>query len=244
MRKNNNIILLSIFLLFISISVYLYPILAFSTTPSFDFEYINTKDITVSKVGVKSKNINVFNSLKVEDNYNFIETPIFIEEEKVDVNKKVWYLPTINGRVSQYPSINHNAYDITSSNGVYEYIFPIANGKISAIYKDSYGALIIMINHNINGRLYTSQYVHMSSFAEGLYVGKDVTINDVIGRMGSTGISTGVHLHISLVPDCNLGGTNNCKDLNGFFKSLRSSYLSGDRGLGSVTFVPNIWYNR
>ena len=49
-------------------------------------------------------------------------------------------------------------------------------------------------------------------------VGKPVTINDALGQMGSTGNSTGPHLHISVI-DCGLyvPGDYNCYDLNSFF---------------------------
>ena len=54
--------------------------------------------------------------------------------------------------------------DIPSSTRIYEEIYPIANGTISNIYTDYAGALIVTVNHNINGALYTSQYVHLSAY--------------------------------------------------------------------------------
>jgi len=154
-------------------------------------------------------------------------------------------LPTEKGIVTQYPSYRHIAYDITSPRGSNENIFPIANGEISAIYEDSAGAKIVTIRHNINGVMYTSQYVHLASYAAGLYVGKPVTINDCIGKMGTTGISTGIHLHISVVDNCDLfGSEGNCRDLNSFYRHNRTRFSNGFRGLGSVINVPPVWNSR
>lgn len=49
----------------------------------------------------------------------------------------------------------------------------------------------IKVKHN---KTYTTQYLHMSKFAEGMKKGKKVTQGDVIGYVGSTGLATGPHL--------------------------------------------------
>jgi len=57
-----------------------------------------------------------------------------------------------------------------------------------------YGKSII-IKHK-NG--YKTLYGHLSSFARGIKKGKRVNQEDFIGRVGSTGLSTGPHLHYTL----------------------------------------------
>lgn len=47
------------------------------------------------------------------------------------------------------------------------------------------------IKHNGS---YTSTYMHLSRFAKGLKVGSVVRQKEVIGYVGSTGLSTGPHL--------------------------------------------------
>ena len=248
-KRGKFIITVSILIIVLSTVINLFPVLTEENNSILEFEYINTKDISLSNVMTKEKTYNKLNLLA----YNYPSQNLGkLEEVKEEVkqepqpveNRRIWYLPTEMGRVSQYPSWGHVAYDITSPRGASENIFPIANGVISAIYQDNYGAKIVMINHNINGALYTSQYVHLSAYASGLYVGKPVTINDCIGRMGTTGISTGVHLHISVVDNCNLNSNANCSNLGQFFRYNKLRFGQGFRGLGSVINVPGSWNSR
>ena len=163
----------------------------------------------------------------------------------LEAPKQIWYLPTEIGRLTSYVTASHFALDITSPRGESEAIYPIANGVISSIYRDSAGAKIVTVNHNINGQNYTSQYVHLSSYAPNLYVGKPVTINDYLGFMGTTGRSTGVHLHLAVL-DCSIfdGNDANCSTLNGFFRYGRTRYYQGFMGLQSVMNVPFSWTSR
>src|SRR5204862_457700 len=44
----------------------------------------------------------------------------------------------------------------------------------------------------------TTRYYHLSRYARGLHVGQAVRQKDVIGYVGTTGLSTGPHLHFSV----------------------------------------------
>ena len=72
-----------------------------------------------------------------------------------------------------------------------------------------------------------------------------MTINDSLGRMGTTGYSTGVHLHI-VVLDCGLfqQGDIYCSDLNGFFRFGKQRFSQGFYGLGTLKYVPGSWNSR
>ena len=43
-----------------------------------------------------------------------------------------------------------------------------------------------------------TRYYHLSRFARGLHAGQQVHQKDVIGFVGTTGLSTGPHLHFSV----------------------------------------------
>lgn len=263
--KEKCFLLISFSLLLISIGIETKELGSKKEKYKINYEYVNIKDMAAAKIAnKKSNNANINNSLsqgKV-DLKTLAPAKIFttskkgtLEEvalptlENTDatriVPKQVWHLPTKMGAVSQNPHYGHVALDITSPRGSSELIFPVANGTITGIYKDNAGAKIVTILHNIDGRYYTSQYVHLSKYASNIYVGKVVTINDSIGYMGTTGISTGVHLHLAVL-DCALFNSNdsNCKDLNNFFNYANKRLSQGYIGLGSMMNVPGVWYSR
>lgn len=74
-------------------------------------------------------------------------------------------------------------------------IIAIADGVIEERRpKGSFGNYL-QIDH---GHGYDTRYAHLSRFESGLTVGDCVNQGDVIGYVGSTGRSTGPHLHIEL----------------------------------------------
>jgi murein DD-endopeptidase MepM/ murein hydrolase activator NlpD len=75
-------------------------------------------------------------------------------------------------------------------------IFASGNGAIDEIgVKGGYGKYV-RIRHN-NG--YMTAYGHMTAFARGLDVGSRVRQGQVIGFVGSTGLSTGAHVHYEIL---------------------------------------------
>jgi murein DD-endopeptidase MepM/ murein hydrolase activator NlpD len=75
-------------------------------------------------------------------------------------------------------------------------IFASGNGVIEkAGLEGGYGKYI-RIKHN-NG--YETAYGHMSAFAKGMEIGKRVRQGQVIGFIGSTGQSTGPHVHYEIL---------------------------------------------
>lgn len=70
-----------------------------------------------------------------------------------------------------------------------------ADGTITHIKRSrSYGN-IIYIQHNA---VYSTRYAHMQKFAKGLHKNSHVKQGQVIGYVGTTGYSTGPHLHYEL----------------------------------------------
>ena len=71
-------------------------------------------------------------------------------------------------------------------------VYAIGSGKVIAkAYQAGGGGNYVKIRHN---SVYVTTYMHLSRFAKGLKVGDYVKQKQVIGYVGSTGISTGPHL--------------------------------------------------
>ncbi|GEK33642.1 murein hydrolase activator EnvC family protein [Kurthia sibirica] len=88
----------------------------------------------------------------------------------------------------------HYGIDIANSVGT-----PIVASADGVVFKtgplSTYGN-VVMITHNIKGKTYTSLYAHMSRV--GSSAGQSVKQGQVIGYMGSTGRSTGPHVHFEI----------------------------------------------
>jgi murein DD-endopeptidase MepM/ murein hydrolase activator NlpD len=75
-------------------------------------------------------------------------------------------------------------------------IFASGNGVVETVgWEGGYGKYV-KLKHN-NG--YETAYGHMSAYAKGLEVGKRVRQGQVIGFVGSTGQSTGAHVHYEIL---------------------------------------------
>ena len=64
-------------------------------------------------------------------------------------------------------------------------------------WKNGYGNYI-KIKHN---GTYSTAYAHMKGFKSGIKVGSQVNQGQIIGYVGSTGLSTGPHLHYEIIKD-------------------------------------------
>ncbi|HJN23265.1 MAG TPA: peptidoglycan DD-metalloendopeptidase family protein [Rhodospirillales bacterium] len=73
-----------------------------------------------------------------------------------------------------------------------------AAGRGSVIYAGRKGAYGNYIRLRHNG-LYTTAYAHMRSFAKGMAKGRRVKQGQIIGYVGTTGRSTGPHLHYEIL---------------------------------------------
>lgn len=94
-------------------------------------------------------------------------------------------------------STNHRGQDFNPGDGAQ--IQSIADGVVS-VSTESGGSLgaVTMIDHVIDGQTVTSVYAHMQYGTRRFEVGDRVEVGDVIGNTGSTGMSTGPHLHFEI----------------------------------------------
>ncbi|MBN9654504.1 peptidoglycan DD-metalloendopeptidase family protein [Halobacillus sp. GSS1] len=67
---------------------------------------------------------------------------------------------------------------------------------IRANYSSSYGN-VVMISHRMNGQTFTTVYAHMRS-TPAVSAGQSVSRGQFLGNMGTTGASTGQHLHFEI----------------------------------------------
>lgn len=84
----------------------------------------------------------------------------------------------------------HHGVDYAAPTGTP--VYAIGNGKVIAKgYQANGGGNYLKIRHNST---YVTTYMHLSRFAKGIKVGSKVKQKEVIGYVGSTGLSTGPHL--------------------------------------------------
>ena len=97
---------------------------------------------------------------------------------------------------AQFGLPGHEGIDYGGSDGAP--IYAAADGVVKLIAKDDgkhpYGNHM-RITHEGG---YESVYAHLRGFVAGLVKGDKVTVGQQIGYMGSTGNSTGTHLHFTL----------------------------------------------
>src|SRR5712691_6806927 len=105
-----------------------------------------------------------------------------------------WLTGTFGGRSDPFtgePGF-HQGLDISTEKG--QPVFATADGHVeSATYTGDYGNLLV-ITHGFG---LSTRYGHLSAFA--VKPGHSVTRGEVIGYVGSTGRSTGAHLHYEIL---------------------------------------------
>jgi murein DD-endopeptidase MepM/ murein hydrolase activator NlpD len=105
-----------------------------------------------------------------------------------------WLTGTFGGRSDPFsgePAF-HQGLDISTEKG--QPVFATADGVVeSASYTGDYGNLIV-VNHGFG---LATRYGHMSGFA--VRQGRQVKRGEVIGYVGSTGRSTGTHVHYEIL---------------------------------------------
>lgn len=75
-------------------------------------------------------------------------------------------------------------------------VYAAATGVVSYAGPLSTYGNVVMITHNMGGKIYTSLYAHLSGFS--VSVGQAVKKGQRIATMGTTGRSTGQHLHFEI----------------------------------------------
>lgn len=165
-------------------------------------KYTESKD----EVDIESEEMainNIDDELKAKDNEKSQEN---LERQRQEEEKntlaningiKISILP-VNGTISsrfgassRRRSSSHTGLDIACKQGTS--IKVVSEGKVTfAAYKGSYGNLV-KVDH---GNGVETWYAHCSKILTS--VGKQVKAGDIIAQVGSTGNSTGPHLHLEI----------------------------------------------
>ena len=128
-----------------------------------------------------------------------------IREKEATVNGVVLKTPvtgTITSRFGTRRSGYHTGLDIANSTGTP--ITATAAGRVTyAGWKGSYGKLVV-ISHENGVETY---YAHCSAIYVG--IGQEVQAGETIGAVGSTGNSTGPHLHLEVRVNGNIVNPQN-----------------------------------
>jgi murein DD-endopeptidase MepM/ murein hydrolase activator NlpD len=70
-------------------------------------------------------------------------------------------------------------------------VYSIGDGKVTSIGVEGESGSIVRIKHN---SVYSTAYMHLSSFGKGVSAGASVKQGDIIGYVGTSGLATGPHL--------------------------------------------------
>lgn len=87
----------------------------------------------------------------------------------------------------------HRGVDYAAPSGAP--VVAIAAGRVVSVTFDNANGRMVRIRHTSG---YESYYLHLSAFAPGIKAGMSVSQGATVGRVGSTGLATGPHLHYGL----------------------------------------------
>lgn len=131
----------------------------------------------------------------IPTSYGFSEeaTEIFIAKAPTILTTEVRVRNPLNHKkITQGYKFYHPAVDYDGVTG--DPIYPIMNGKVLGVQYSRYAyGNAIVVNHGEN---LTSLYAHLSEIYVG--VDEDVTTDKVIGTVGTTGRTSGDHLHLEI----------------------------------------------
>ena len=155
-------------------------------------------DLDYAKISVKNNELEYFKFITNEG-----YTDYFNREGK-NVKKSLLKTPLDGAKLSsnfgmrKHPILGYNkmhkGIDFAAPMGTP--VYAGGNGVVEIAGRNGSYGKYIRIRHN-NG--YKTAYAHLSGFKKGISKGKRVNQGEVIGYVGSTGRSTGPHLHYEII---------------------------------------------
>ena len=160
-------------------------------------EFIKSGSILYAHMSVNSREITLY---KFGDDKHYG----YFDINGKSVEKALMKTPINGARLSspfgmrKHPILGfnklHRGTDFAAREGTP--IMASGSGTIIQAKWCSGGGNCIKIKHNST---YETIYAHMKNFAKGMRTGKKVTQGQIIGYVGSTGMSTGPHLHYEVL---------------------------------------------
>ena len=99
------------------------------------------------------------------------------------------------GASTEHPGVDFAAREGTT-------VRTAATGVVSAVVAQDRGGcgVSIAIDHVVRGRHVTTRYCHLAEGSVQVRPGQSVVVGEAIAAVGSTGVSTGAHLHFEVRP--------------------------------------------
>jgi len=171
---------------------------------SYDTKYIEDRDqqyfgdINYALIEIEKNKLEYF---KFKTDEGFID---YFNKKGENVKKSILKTPIDGARLSsgfgirKHPILGYNkihrGVDFAAPKGTA--VFAGGNGIIEFAGKNGGYGNYIKIRHNND---YKTAYAHLSGFKKGIGTGIRVNQGDVIGYVGSSGRSTGPHLHYEII---------------------------------------------
>ena len=168
-------------------------------------EYINDKDKVVDTGEIIFASLNLQNINYQLYKYEYDKNKVdYFDENGKSVKKTLMKTPINGARLSssygkrKHPILGytkmHTGTDFAAPKGTP--IMASGDGKIIKAGWCGGGGNCVKIKHNSK---YQTVYAHMSKFGRGIKKGVKVKQGQIIGYVGSTGMSTGPHLHYEVI---------------------------------------------
>ena len=98
---------------------------------------------------------------------------------------------------SQIVSTNHHGIDLVGSRN--SRIISVMDGEVTySGWQSGYGNCVEIKHTNENGEIFYTFYAHMQDDSLNVIKGQKITVGQVLGVQGTTGNSTGDHLHFEI----------------------------------------------
>ena len=168
-------------------------------------EFVDEKDKVVDTGQILFANLNLQNTDYQLYMYEYDEKKIdYFDENGKSIKKTLMKTPINGARLSssygkrKHPILGytkmHLGTDFAAPKGTP--IMASGDGKVTKAGWCGGGGNCVKIKHN---KTYQTVYAHMSKFGRGIKKGVRVKQGQIIGYVGSTGLSTGPHLHYEVI---------------------------------------------